>query len=395
MKELAGRLSAVDPVAGAAVGVIAYFDRLAEARAGVEALVRGAAVLAGVPVRLVDEERRVRVRVEADGVRRDDDTPPDPAWPSAPLTPGGRPALWLERGGGPPGGGTGGLPDVGANDSPDADTTSSPRVGANRSPGNPTAAPPSVVDAVILERAAGAVSRVLDRTRGRAPSDDPALMETLLDAGAPEQARLHAARRLGLAPGVRARVVVPLDGAPYVVPVPASQESRPVLASRAGEGPVPVRAGESTAGIRTAGIRAGVGPSLPLLSLPDSWAAARTALRFTAEDTAADPGPRVVYADDLGGVALLAETVVPGGEPPPDVRALERAAVEAPWMLATLHAVAFTQSLRAAATELTVHHSTLQDRLAHTEQSLGWPVRTPQGRFRLQLALTMRRLVRP
>ncbi|GAV39970.1 helix-turn-helix domain-containing protein [Streptomyces acidiscabies] len=488
MKELAGRLSAVDPVAGAAVGVIAYFDRLAEARAGVEALVRGAAVLAGVPVRLVDEERRVRVRVEADGVRRDDDTPPDPAWPSAPLTPGGRPALWLERGGGPPGGGTGGLPDVGANGSPgvgnappgagmsglpcasasvlpgtdansspavdhtpsnadtsslpgtgtsslpsadansspgasasslpgtgtngspdignappgagtngspDADTTSSPRVGANDSPGNPTAAPSSVVDAVILERAAGAVSRVLDRTRGRAPSDDPALVETLLDAGAPEQARLHAARRLGLAPGVRARVVVPLDGAPYVVPVPASQESRPALVSRAGEGPAPVRAGESTAGIRTAGVRAGVGPALPLLSLPDSCAAARTALRFTAEGTSADPGPRVVYADDLGGVALLAETVVPGGEPPPDVRALERAAVEAPWMLATLHAVAFTQSLRAAATELTVHHSTLQDRLAHTEQSLGWPVRTPQGRFRLQLALTMRRLVRP
>jgi DNA-binding PucR family transcriptional regulator len=102
-----------------------------------------------------------------------------------------------------------------------------------------------------------------------------------------------------------------------------------------------------------------------------------------------------VYADDLGGIALLAETVVPGGEPPPDVRALERAAVEAPWMLATLHAVASTQSLRAAAAELTVHHSTLQDRLVHAEQSLGWPVRTPQGRFRLQLALTMRRLARP
>lgn len=42
MKELAGRLAAVDPVAGAAVAVIAYFDRLAETRAGVEALVRGA-----------------------------------------------------------------------------------------------------------------------------------------------------------------------------------------------------------------------------------------------------------------------------------------------------------------------------------------------------------------
>lgn len=41
MKELAGRLTALDPDAGAAVRVIAYFDRLSEARAGLEALVRG------------------------------------------------------------------------------------------------------------------------------------------------------------------------------------------------------------------------------------------------------------------------------------------------------------------------------------------------------------------
>ncbi|MFM9613048.1 helix-turn-helix domain-containing protein [Streptomyces niveiscabiei] len=380
MKELAGRLSAVDPVAGAAVGVIAYFDRLAEARAGVEALVRGAAVLAGVPVRLVDEERRVRVRVEPDGVRRDADTPPDPTWPSAPLTPGGRPALWLERTEDSPGADANALPGAGTNDAPGAGPDGSPGAGATSPPGavttgplgNPAAAPSSVVDAVILERAAGVVSRVLDRTRGRAPSDDPALVETLLDAGASEQARLHAARGLGLAPDARARVVAPAGGPPYVVPVPPGQETRTELAPRAG-----------------------VGPALPLLSLPGSWAAARVALRFTAEGTAGDPGQRVVYADDLGGIALLAETVVPRGEPPPDVRALERAAVEAPWMLATLHAVASTQSLRAAAAELTVHHSTLQDRLVHAEQSLGWPVRTPQGRFRLQLALTMRRLARP
>ena len=130
MKELAGRLTALDPDAGAAVRVIGYFDRLAESRAGLEALVRGAAVLAGCAARLVDAERRVRVRVEADGTRRDSATAPDPAWPSAALTPGGVSALWLER---------------------------------------TAQAAPSVVDAVILERAAGAVRLVLDRTRGRVP----------------------------------------------------------------------------------------------------------------------------------------------------------------------------------------------------------------------------------
>ncbi|WP_340374320.1 helix-turn-helix domain-containing protein [Streptomyces sp. SS7] len=329
MKELAGRLTALDPDAGAAVRVIAYFDRLAETRAGVEALVRGAAVLAGVPARLVDADRRVRVRVEADGTRRDSDLPPDPGWPCAALTPDGAPALWLERSG----------------------------------------AAPSVVDAVILERAAGAARLVLDRTRGRAPLDDPALVETVLDATAGEPARLHAARRLGLDPQAAARAVAVPSGQPRVVAV---------------EGPV----------TESAGPRTGVGPAVPVLDLPRSWAAARTALRFTAEGTAQDPGPRVVYADELGGIALLAEVVLPGAEPPPDVQALEAAAADAPWLLTTLYAVVATASLRAAAAEANVHHSTLQDRLTHAEHLLGWPVRTPQGRLRLHLALTTRRLTR-
>jgi len=329
MKELAGRLTALDPDAGAAVRVIAYFDRLSESRAGLEALVRGAAVLAGVPARLVDAERRVQVRVEADGSRRDSVVPPDPAWPSTALAPGGATALWLER----------------------------------------TAAAPSVVDAVILERAAGAVRIVLDRTRGRAPVDDPALVETVLDATAPEAARLHAARGLGLDPAAPARALAPLDGRPRIV------AARPDAEPPSG--------------------RVGVGPAVPVLDLPRSWADARTALRFTADGTAQDPGLKVVYADDLGGVALLADLVAPGAEPPPDVQALEAAGATTPWLLSTLHAVVSTVSLRAAATEINVHHSTLQDRLCHAEHLLGWPLRTPQGRLRLQLALVMRHLVRP
>ncbi|MGW2959341.1 helix-turn-helix domain-containing protein [Streptomyces sp. NPDC001220] len=334
MKELAGRLAAVDPDAGAAVSVIAYFDRLAESRAGLEALVRGAAVLAGCPARLVDEERRVRLRVEPDGRRKDGTGAPDPGWPGAPLVPGGPPALWLERTG---------------------------------SDG------PSVVDAVILERASAAVRSVLDRTRGRAPAppvDDPALVETVLDADAPLPARLHAARRLGLDtgdPSVRVRAVAAAGAPPRIV-----------------------ADGQTVA---TAG-RAGVGQAVAVADLPRSWAAARTALRFAPDGPARQPGPAVVHAEELGGVALLADLVVPGAEPAPDVRAVEAAAADAPWMLRTLHAVASTASLRAAAAEVSVHHSTLQDRLTHAEHLLGWPVRTPQGRFRLQLALTMRQLTR-
>lgn len=126
----------------------------------------------------------------------------------------------------------------------------------------------------------GAVRLVLDRTRGRAPVDDPALVETVLDATAPEAARLHAARGLGLGLEITAsaRALAPFDGRPRIVTGRAATE---------------LPAG-----------RVGVGPAVPVLDLPRSWADARTALRFTAQGTAQDPGPTIVYADELGGVAL-------------------------------------------------------------------------------------------
>ncbi|MER6266749.1 helix-turn-helix domain-containing protein [Streptomyces sp900105755] len=375
MKELAGRLAAVDPDAGAAVAVIAYFDRLAETRAGVEALVRGAAVLAGCPARLADEERRIRVRVEPDGRRTDVVGAPGPGWPGTPLVPGGPPALWLERAG---------------------------------------AEGPSVVDAVILERASAAVRSVLDRTRGRAPGlpvDDPALVEAVLDAGVPLPARLHAARRLGLDtadPAARFRAVAVADGPPRIVAdgparstnggPPRSTNGGPARSTNGGpprsaRDRLPRVVGDGRPPVVPGG-RAGVGTAVAVADLPGSWAAARTALRFTGDGGAREPGGApVVHADDLGGVALLADLVVPGAEPAPDVRAVRAAAADAPWMLRTLHAVASTASLRAAAAGINVHHSTLQDRLTHAEHLLGWPVRTPQGRFRLQLALTMHHLM--
>ena len=318
MEDLVGRLSALDPDAGAAIKVIAYFDRLVEGRAGLEPIVRGAAVLTGCPARLVDDERGVRVRVDAEGVVDPDVGPPDPAWLSAPLHPGGPPALWLERTG-----------------------------------------PTGPVEAMVLERALSAARGALARTRGPAPADDVA---AVLDAAVDERSRLRAARRLGL--GATARAVAVGDGRAKVL---TPDQDVPVT-------------------------RAGVGPTVPVVDLPSSWAAARTALRFAADGTEQDPGPSVVHADELGGLAVLAATTGPGSDPIPDVRDLERARSTAPWALATLVAVATTSSLRTAATTLVVHHSTLQDRLTHVEELLGWSVRDPAGKLRLQLAVALRRL---
>ncbi|WP_250038213.1 helix-turn-helix domain-containing protein [Paractinoplanes maris] len=319
MKDLAVRLAALDPDAGAALRVIAYFDRLTEARAGLQTIVRGAAVLAGCPARLTDDPHRIQVRVQPDGASSPAGEP-DPAWMSAPV---GGATLWLER------------------------------------PG-----PPGPVEAMVLERASAAAKAILDRTRRQA---DPALSELVIDATAAEPLRLQAAARLGHKPTDRVRAIALDDGTAVLLPESA--------------GPPPAT-------------RAGIGPTGPVASLPESWAAARIALRFTAEGTEQDPGRRIVHADDLGGLALLATAVTPGSEPIPDVRALERAAATTPWMLTTLDAVAETASLRAAATALRVHHSTLQDRLAHAIPVLGWDVRDPRGRLRLQLALALRRLHR-
>src|SRR5690242_15227555 len=140
MRELVGRLAALDPDASAAVQVIAYFDRLAEGRAGVEATVRGVAVLAGCAARLADEERGVFLRVRPDGHRHDHAGPASDDWPRRRA---GHVELVLEK------------------------------------PG-----PPTPVDLMALERGVALARDVLDRTRGRAP--DPALVELVVDASAGE-----------------------------------------------------------------------------------------------------------------------------------------------------------------------------------------------------------------
>lgn len=331
MQELIGRLAKLDPDAGAAVKVIAYFDRLVEGRAGLEPIVRGAAVLAGCPARLVDDEWRVRIRVDVRGRVRDGIGLPEPDWLCAPLRPGGPPVLWLERSG-----------------------------------------PAGPVEAMVLERAAAAARGVLERTRGRAGAGtaDPASVEVLLDGSTAAQLRLRAARQLGLAEDAQVRAIA-------LVGEQARIESEDG-ASR------PARGGGEE--------RAGIGPVVGLLDLPASYAAARTALRFTAEGTEHDPGPRTVHADALGGLAVLASVIGPGTEPIADAEAVARARGEAPWVLATLVAVANSPSLRTAAVALLVHHSTLQERLGHVEHVLGWSIRDPHGRLRLQLALAMWRL---
>lgn len=328
VKELTVRLDALDPEAGAALRVISYFDSLVAHGAGLNALLRAAAVLTAGPAALVDEERSLRVRVDAQGQAGVPAAEPDPAWPTLAFGSTGS-RLWLEYAG-----------------------------------------PARAVDAVVLERAAAAIEPLLLRTRGRRdrPGDDEASVEVLVDPHASREARDVAARRLGL----------PRDGLVRAVALPGGRAA--------------VRVEGDAVSTAEEGERAGTGPAVPLDGLPESWRQARLALRLTAAGTPGDPGPRTVRADEAGSLLLLAATVDADTPAPADVAAVEAAAQTAPWLLPTLDAVARSTSVRAAATRLRVHHSTAQERAARASRALGWDIDAPEGRLRLQLALVVRRL---
>jgi sugar diacid utilization regulator len=193
------------------------------------------------------------------------------------------------------------------------------------------------------------------------------VVEVVVDPLVLGNERLRAVRELGLPDGDRARVVAWPGGDVGVLAPDAS--------------PPDAR-------------RLGVGPAVGLHDLPASAARARTALRFAADDTAEDPGARIVHADDLGGLELLAAAVDAGAPPTEDLRRLRRAVEEIPHLVQTLSYYAASVSIRAAAAGLFVHHSTLQDRLDHAERLLGWDIRQPAGRLRLQMALAERLLRR-
>jgi PucR C-terminal helix-turn-helix domain len=395
VKGLLLRLSALDADAEAAVRVIAYFDRLVERAATPSEVVRATAALAECAVGWAPSGGTGTLRFAPNGVAVAAEVPVQ-ASGSAPVDP--------------------------------ADSASTARVWLER-PGAP-----APLDDLVLERLA-LTARLLGTTRRRTPAPDladPALVELVLAEREAQEDRARAVHLLGLAAGrpVRVLAVRPAPGrdpiaeavalvgrgrAPHPVRVAAIGEVAAVLLQPpAGADPLPpeLRAaltdlaapgGTSTAG-GEAGDRAGstgagtavgtvaaLGGTAPPLDARRSWSQAQLALRFAVPGTA---DTAFVEHDGLGALALLAELPAQRLRTDPDVLALDALATTRAGALdvAALEAFSRTGSLRQAATELHLHHSSVAARLARVEQAVGWRLDTPGDRFRARLALLARRL---
>lgn len=331
MQELVGRLTALDPEASDTLKVVSYFDTLVAGGVGIETLLRGAAVLTGTIAGLAIEGR-ASTRISPDGERVESGPDAEASvWPSRRTSDGSR--IWIEREG---------------------------AAHAN--------------DAMVLERLALAVAI----TSARRANTADAAVEVVVSASAAPAERAVAAARLRLDTRDRLRAVAFHPDAAALVPGPNAVVAtsrglaRVVLVDRAVDVP--------------SGVAAGIGVDGPAERLPESWASALVALRLSTERQP------VVDAAELGAVLLVAEAADRRGEPHPDATAL--AALDAR-SREVLEAVADGGSMRAAASVLGMHHSSVQARADAITAQLGYDPRTPTGRTRYFLARALAALARP
>ncbi|MFD5309408.1 helix-turn-helix domain-containing protein [Streptomyces ardesiacus] len=323
MHQLVGHLNSLDPAAGEALRIVSYFDVLIARGAGLDGLLRGAAVLSGTAA-----GAEVRGRV----TRRDPD--------GHPLT-----------------------------DSPDTSRRSPRRSHADWTVWLEREDPPEPNDEMIVERLALGVELLQARRRPEGGFDgiiDPALPIA-------ERVALLAKRHIDPATPVRilatAAEAAQMDAPSAIVPTRYGLLRATLDLTGKFHPPGPVGFG-----IRVRADRA-----------PESWDAAIIALRLTDASTPS------VDATDLGAMLLLAQAYDPQA-PHEDVRALAGLDQRTADILRTL---VEADSIRSAAAELGMHHSTVQARLEALSRALGYDPRTNVGKMRYIAAALLLRLTDP
>ena len=333
MKELVGKLSALDPEAGDALKVVTYFDTLMDGRVSLETLVRGAATLSGTAAGY--RRGATSIRVLADGRRAPAIGEIDFATTAA----GDGAVVWLERAG---------------------------AAHAN--------------DEMIRERLAVAIAQ--SAARGSEQSPERHAVELLLTAPHDDAQRVAAEARLQLEPRSRVRAVALPNRRSPLRDFPSAVMATPWGIVRGGI--VPARfAPASTSGSGSASGAIGIGFEGRLSELPSSWRSALVALALAGD------GPS--RADDFGSLIALATPITDSEELPADLAALESASDHG-WTVPVLQAIADGESVRGIAAVAGLHHSSVHARLPELTRLLTFDPLTPLGRTRLYATLLLRRI---
>jgi hypothetical protein len=342
MEALAERLSQLDSQAEGAIRLVMFYDTLMRRRVDLPALARASAGLAEcvAGIRLHGTGRVIRMAPDG---RPAPEPAPEPS-STAPVTLDEEEigSVWLER------------------------------------PG-----PARPLDEMVVDRLAIATAGVVERYGpARATMADPALVELVISAGSDEAARARALRLLGFPADLPVRVAAVRSPLPLDRVATAVCAGRPVKAAPLADVGVILATSLDTA-LFPAQARAGIGTA----GQPDrSWREARTALRFTS-----DREP-VVHHDALGALALLAHVPADLARDNVDVAATARLAGNRD-DLRTLDVYCATGSLRRAADQLHLHHSSVSRRLEQIGRTLGFDLTEPAGVTRARLALTAWRLL--
>jgi hypothetical protein len=349
MRDLIGRLTPLDPQASEALKVVDYFDALTSRGVGLGGLLRAAAALAGTDAGA--EIRGTTVIYAPDGRKKLAEAAGRPA-PGRSAAPIGADGTSEAAGPGPD--------DTG----PGRAASASFRGGSvwlDRE------GEPHANDAMILRRLALAVE-ALESQHGRTSA-----IEVIVDADRSLVERTTALAELGIDPADRIRIVL-------------SSPDGGMTSRRSGVVPGP--SGPLTTSIHlgeeeTITGPAGIGTWTRADHAPESWRDATIAYRLVAADTAP-----VVDATELGPMLMLAVAYDPQ-QPHPDVLALAELDAHSREIL---RALVDSDSLRAAATHLAMHHSTLQVRYANLCETIGYDPRSTSGRIRFISAEFLRRL---
>jgi PucR C-terminal helix-turn-helix domain len=337
MEALVQRLSQLDAHAEGALRVVLFYDTLLRRRVDLPALARASAGLAECVAGLRLHGTGRTIRAAPDGRHAPD--PPAPASSTVSITLDEEEigTVWLER------------------------------------PGAP-----GRLDDLLLDRLAIAAAAVVERYGpARTTMADPALVELVISTDHDPAASARALRLLGFAADLPVRVAAVRSPLPLGQVAGLVCPARPVKAAPLADVGVILATTVDPARF-PAGVRAGIGAA----DRPDrAWRQARTALRFT---TARQP---VVHHAGLGALALLAEIPPDAARDNPDVAAITRITGN-PDDFKTLDAYCYTGSLRRAADQLHLHHSSVARRLDHLGKTLGIDLTQPTGLTRARLALT-------